>query len=92
MQFVGVMCSAVSGYWYTMFYHFLVYIISSYYAPRYSRLSGFTGNYAITPKVYCWLFAVLFTLVAGASTTLSVLKWMAIIVSVPDTAWVVWQV
>ena len=82
MHFIGVICSAVSFYWYTLFYHMLIYVISAYYAPRFSRLSGFTGNYAIPPKVYCWVFSVLFLLVAGASTTLSVLKWLAIIVSV----------
>lgn len=81
MHFLGVILSAVSSYWYTAFYHLVIYLVSSNYAPNYSRLSGFTGNYAITPKVYCWIFSVLYLVICGASAALSALKWMAIVVS-----------
>ncbi|KAF6017652.1 hypothetical protein EB796_024049 [Bugula neritina] len=81
MHFVGVICSLVTSHWYTFSYHLLIYILSSYYAPQYSRLGGFTGNYTIPPKVYCILFAIVMTLVAAASTTLSALKWISVIVS-----------
>ena len=80
MHFLGVILSIVSSYWYTSFYHLLIYIVSSYYAPNYSRLSGFTGNYAITPKVYCWIFSVLYVIICGVSATLSTLKWISIVV------------
>ncbi|XP_067951093.1 uncharacterized protein [Watersipora subatra] len=79
VHFLGVMCGAVSSYWYIAFYLLPFYLICSHYAPRFSRTSGFTGNYALTPKVYCWLFAVLITVIGGVSVVLLVIKSISIV-------------
>lgn len=79
-HFLGIICSALTSYWYTFSYHLLEYILSSYFAPSFSRLSGFTGNYAISPQTYCILFAILMFVISGVSATLSVLKLDSIMV------------